>query len=288
MTVYDPAFEKQFQAIFGEGVSLPKFAIGDTVYRVKIDSVRKTLDCPDCLNTRVWWVRSPVGQKHSMKCPRCSNNKMAPLLTEHELTYHEYRCWTEKLTIGSVRLDQYTKPKTYEYMCVETGIGSGTIYREETLYISEDAAKFAAASQELTKNETFRKKPEMLEFMKFGVLALDEAWTQKYWDVSYHSWDRLRQYRQLLDNFFEEGREHEAPATRIKDLGSEYEFTKSYCQHYTKDSYFGQILPLTIKLLQGDESVREEPQKLVDELQTALPPKRDKEPEEDLGSDIPE
>lgn len=66
---------------------------------------------------------------------------------ELSLDYASYTGAAVKRTIGSIRHDSSSHfddgPLT-EYMCVETGVGSGSVYRENDLFSTEAEAQYAA------------------------------------------------------------------------------------------------------------------------------------------------
>lgn len=118
-----------------------KYKIGEVVYIANTVMEQKQHDCPDCLGSRKWTATSPAGEKHEFSCPRCSgayhsNDNM-------RLTYSWNTPTTRMLTIGSVRTDTHDKDPI-SYMCKETGVGSGSIYRESIVFSNkEDALKKA-------------------------------------------------------------------------------------------------------------------------------------------------
>lgn len=114
-------------------IPTPRFAIGDTVYWPDVVQETAVLPCPDCNGTQKWEAVSPAGESFPMPCPRCS-------ASQAELRTYKFSGTVRKLTIGSVRLDT-SGSDPVEYMCLETGIGGGSIYRESRLGATEDEAK---------------------------------------------------------------------------------------------------------------------------------------------------
>jgi hypothetical protein len=118
-----------------------KFNIGDVVYHATVTTERRSHPCPDCLGTRKWKAVSPAGAEFSFGCPRCGGQYHA----KHDLTL-DYSWWVptaSKRTIGSIKAntdkgDSYDGGNTY--MCHETGIGSGSIYREAELFLTKEGA----------------------------------------------------------------------------------------------------------------------------------------------------
>jgi len=126
-----------------------KFSIGDVVYRAGTHTTVKMHDCPDCLGSRKWKATSPAGGEYEFGCPRCcasyvSNDALS-------LRYTEFDASVQRLTIGSVRTDS-TKDHGNEYMCLETGVGSGSLYYEADLFHSEEEAFVAAKAKAAAAN----------------------------------------------------------------------------------------------------------------------------------------
>lgn len=117
-----------------------KYSIGDVVYCASTTIEKKQHPCPDCLDTKKWKAISPAGGEYEFSCPRCSRSNYLSN-SGLSLDYSIFVPLTSKLTIGSVRVD--TSDKT-QYMCVETGVGSGSLYDEDRLFPTELEAHAAA------------------------------------------------------------------------------------------------------------------------------------------------
>ena len=118
-----------------------KFSIGETVHFAGTHTVQKRHSCPDCMGSRKWLAESPAGGKYEFSCPRCSERYLAE--QSLSLAYSQFDPYSRQLTIGSVRVDT-ADDRPIAYMCVETLAGSGSIYREDDLFASEDEAMKAA------------------------------------------------------------------------------------------------------------------------------------------------
>lgn len=129
-----------------------KFSIGDVVYKAWTTTVTKQHPCPDCKGVRKWMAVSPAGAEYEFDCPRCSSRYQ----NDHDLSlsYTEFEPCTHRLTIGSVRVDTSSKDRPVEYMCRETGIGSGTIHDEADLFRTEEEAMRAAELKAKAQNST--------------------------------------------------------------------------------------------------------------------------------------
>jgi hypothetical protein len=121
-----------------------KYSVGDVVYHASTVSTQKQHPCPDCLGTRKWTAQSPAGGEFEFTCPRCSASYQND--RDLALNYAAYAPCAGKLTVGSIQVD--TAPNAYghgnRYMCVETGVGSGSVYDEARLFETEEEALRAA------------------------------------------------------------------------------------------------------------------------------------------------
>ena len=121
-----------------------KYSIGDVVYRAGTTTTRKQHPCPDCLGARKWKAVSPAGSEYEFDCPRCTASYISD--QDLSLTYTAHVPHVEKLTIGSVQYNsaEGSWDKGARYMALETGVGSGTVYREADLFENYDAAMAAS------------------------------------------------------------------------------------------------------------------------------------------------
>ena len=125
-----------------------KYSIGDVVWLASTHTERKSHPCPDCKGSSIWTAFSPAGSEYTLACPRCSASYISD--SDLSLQYSSFEPTARKLTIGSVRFDSHSDTKN-AYMCAETGVGSGNVYKESILFGTEkealDAAKIEAAKQ---------------------------------------------------------------------------------------------------------------------------------------------
>jgi hypothetical protein len=134
-----------------------KYSIGETVYFASTVTETKCHPCPDCLGKKIWTVTSPAGTDYTFPCPRCSAHYSSN--DELRLDYSRYAPVVRKMTIGSIKHDSAyhdwdkLTAKT-QYMCRETGVGSGSVYDEDLLFPTEEeamqAAQLLASEQNLT------------------------------------------------------------------------------------------------------------------------------------------
>jgi hypothetical protein len=146
-----------------------KYKIGDKVYHASYRSTSKCHPCPDCLGAQKWSVTSPAGTEYQFSCPRCDGGYSG----RHELSLHysEFAPFVQELTIGSVRMDTAADPdRQIEYMCKETGVGSGSVYRECDLLTTEEAARARSEVDCKLKNA---EVPHVVESLKRSISVRD-------------------------------------------------------------------------------------------------------------------
>ncbi len=118
-----------------------KYSIGDKVWSFGVEYAPKLFQCPDCLGTKKWTIIFADGHSEETKCFTCSRS------WEGSLGYIDYREWqptVRQLTIG--QFYGFRDGKT-QYMCEETGVGSGTIHNEDTLFPTETEAREAVGKE---------------------------------------------------------------------------------------------------------------------------------------------
>lgn len=118
---------------------VPKFKVGQRVYAVgSVSDVRqKHVECDVCDSTGYVKIE---GKDRKFICPAC-NCRM-----EAEHYGYKYLISYYGARIGRVQATEYAKKyRSYKsevtYMLEETGVGSGTIWKEERLFATEEEAK---------------------------------------------------------------------------------------------------------------------------------------------------
>lgn len=129
-----------------------KYSVGDVVYWATTVTEKRSRPCPDCVGTKKWKAVSPAGGEYEFACPRCSASYFSQ--RDLSLDYHEYTPHAVLMTIGSVRVDTADSDYGTSYMCTETGVGSGSIYREADLFPTKDEALKSAAAKAAGQNMT--------------------------------------------------------------------------------------------------------------------------------------
>lgn len=121
--------------------SLPRYRLGQVVYAGTVESRSETVTCPDCLGTNRWKAITPGGQEIDLRCPACESYS-----GRRSTTRTVWFGRAKGLTIGAVRIDttELEAGAQTSYMCEETGIGSGALWRERDLFLTPAEAQVAA------------------------------------------------------------------------------------------------------------------------------------------------
>lgn len=156
----------------------PKYSIGDVVYSPVTEKSAEYLTCPDCLGAGKWPIKSPAGEDYELPCHRCKSNGFGS--SSGKLEVYKAKGLTRRLTIGSVRTDTAATPtERISYMCIETGIGSGSIYYEHKLFSDEQSALVAANIQADEETARVRAQPGMRKLEELYTLPSVAAETTK-------------------------------------------------------------------------------------------------------------
>ncbi len=184
----------------------PKYYIGARVWTAEIGGKRVALDCPDCKGTRVWTATSATGEQFQIDCPRCTsttrlfsghNGQSMPDLYRRVVTASAI-----SLTIGSVRIDTARTPQV-EYMCVETGVGSGRIYHEANLFATEEEAQTVAVAMAAEGQAELDRSPNQMLAADFAGRTLQAALKRASQQDNWHAWDTARHYQHAIERLME-------------------------------------------------------------------------------------
>lgn len=211
---------------FTPGIPHPKYSIGDVVFWPNTVREIELLSCPDCLGTKEWKVVTPAGTELKTKCQRCEPGGFRDLPRPERVVW---KPTVERRTIGSIRIDtaasSYRSP--VEYMCRETGIGSGTVYDEGRLFPTEEAAMAWAAADAAENTAKEDAKPKSIETVKLSHIrvldaVLDEAWKQR-WDA----WYAYRRLSEDVERCVDESSD-DTPAERLEALTDALNWERKY------------------------------------------------------------
>ncbi len=174
------------------GIPVPKFNIGDKVFESNVTTQHREHPCPDCLGTKKWKAISPAGKEYEAGCQRCCGSWTSYGFPT--LAYSVHVPGVRSLTIGSVQIDTNDE-KPVRYMCVETGVGSGSVYYENALFETSDDAMAAATADADALNRVVQEQPKELDRLWFSKLELDNATDELNRTAIWHSWYSYKNLR---------------------------------------------------------------------------------------------
>jgi hypothetical protein len=186
----------------GDMLPTPRYKIGDTVWRSYTEHTTEMLPCPDCLGTQTWKVITPAGTEMTAQCQRCENSTYLRSNAKEDIPSLSVRKWMPRvrsLTIGSILIDTSKDSDPVEYMCRETGIGSGSVYYESTLYSTREEALACAEAQAAAQTEDVRREPSQLTARKLAKLTVTLAAHAADWDTVYNAWAVARWHADTLE-----------------------------------------------------------------------------------------
>ena len=106
-----------------------KFNIGDRVFSIVNYPVITYLTCPTCEGRKAVTIGN-----ETFTCPKCHGRGSFCRQSENKWSVRD-----NPLTIGQVRIEH--GPKLEEsYMCIETGVGSGSVFYAKDLFTSRKEA----------------------------------------------------------------------------------------------------------------------------------------------------
>lgn len=187
LTTTNPAFVPY-------GVPIPKYGIGSTFWRARVDSRTEQLPCPDCLDTRVWKVTSPVGTEHEVVCPRCSERSGYTTLgmgRVPSLSYTVYVGAAELFTVRGMDIrshghDEPGRPDTrISYYSSPRG---GSVMYEHQAYDSEETARTVAQLQANEMNAKQTTTVERMEKARFATMRFREAAMEAAHETANNAW----------------------------------------------------------------------------------------------------
>jgi hypothetical protein len=139
-----------------------KFSVGDIVFHGRAGWVGERVECPACKGSGWWTVVAHSGERGQWQatCQVCRDyREWGNVRGRGPVKRGERHPTVTRLTIGSVRVD-----RGVEYMCRETGVGSGSVYREEDLFDTKSDARAHAERAVLSETpEALRKDLEREE-----------------------------------------------------------------------------------------------------------------------------
>ncbi len=204
-------------------IPTPKFVIGQEVFYGTTIDHSADLPCPDCKDTKQWTVTTPAGESFTVACQRCSGGYRRsdlPSLTQ--------RVWSPSvrlLTIGQIKIEtpvetSWGDRESVHYMCRETGVGSGSVYRESQLFATEDEARTIATMEANRQTAEWGAKPEPTAQREIAEVRLSEAFGEQarktIWSVCYHA----KQLRETVEGWMERDSDFGASSDQVDAIAS--------------------------------------------------------------------
>lgn len=206
----------------------PKFAICDVVYWPTTETVREPVPCPDCLGTRRWKVITPAGTEMEAECQRCTGfGRIADLPRPERIVSKPF---VRRLTIGKITASthaSYGDRDRVEYMCSETGIGSGSIYQESQLFATEAEAMAAATAEADKRTAEYASVPKAIGERKLENLTIKDADLEATWSARWNAWYSYNSLRNTLQEVCE-NENGDSASTRLDTLNYELEYDRNY------------------------------------------------------------
>lgn len=195
-----PNTPEEIAVLVSLGLPAFKYKKGDLVWYIQSTTTTKQLDCPDCLGSRLWKVTTPAGTAMTMTCQRCSD-RMHHDIKLPSLKYHVAVYDVRHLTIGQLNNYSHNREgRDRSYMCIETGIGSGSVYNEDMLYEDEHVARDIARIKTEEAAAKALEMPQMMQTMHFSGISIDRASWMASFSQIYDGWIRAREYYKALED----------------------------------------------------------------------------------------
>lgn len=187
-----------------EALPIPRYRIGQRVWVVSTKTERGMHPCPDCHGSKTWKTTTAAGETIDIQCPRCtdwSNSRDLP-----PLAFTRYLPYVQCLTVGSIQIDTAERHgELVKYMCNETGIGSGTVWREDQLHSAEATAHAAAKARASRQQAQSDQTPQALKATDFATLPMRAALALAIRMNNWDAWGKARDYREAMDTVMEAG-----------------------------------------------------------------------------------
>jgi len=198
-------------------VPVPKYKIGDTVYRGDTSKVVHKHPCPDCLGAMKWKVIMPSGHEAETNCLRCSegyHNTNLPTLK-----YEVHVPVTKSLLITGIDLNA---GRPVEYASRIDG-GSWYTLRENDpdwpIWATEAEAYSYAEAKAASKNAEAQATPEAIDKKRFSDLTWEDA---RFDQFKNGMWDAWYGYRRARERMMELVNEEHISANDMKESLEEF------------------------------------------------------------------
>lgn len=136
------------------------FQKGEKVFVASYTSSERRMPCPDCNGSMKVKLVCHDGREEEVECTACKYGY------EHRGTIEifDFSPLVEELTVGSIRYDDgRSEESPWSFMCIETGVGSGTVHKPERMSKDrEEALKIATVLADTARLNVERQNEERL------------------------------------------------------------------------------------------------------------------------------
>ena len=101
--------------------------------------------CEHCNGSGMVTVSTAL-ESYDVPCPYCEQDMWGQKSKGYTNAY-DFHTYVHSLTIGEVRVEISNTKHDAEYMCEETGVGSGTLHDEKNLFETYEEAKAHGEAQ---------------------------------------------------------------------------------------------------------------------------------------------
>lgn len=207
----------------------PKYSIGQTVWHPTIAQTVEPLPCPDCFGSKKWAVTTPAGLEMETPCQRCSARYTSGVGDLPKPERIVFKAGTERLTVGGIRAGtqgmSHYGGNGIEYMCRETGIGSGSVYTEDKLHETEEAALTVATIQAAEKTEQVAALPDQMKARTLDNLTIECAVAKEAHSSKWSAWFA---YRHLAEDVAEAIKPGVSAAEKVEAVETYLEDDRKY------------------------------------------------------------
>jgi hypothetical protein len=133
-----------------------KYNLGDRVIRIDHTKKPTFIECEACDGEGIVILKNKIKSNCPVCFGRCGSTK------------YEDEKWNtvQELTIGMIKVELEKNKETTKYMCVETGIGSGSVWNEKDLFPTKEAAEKECKKLNKKKRKICLQKDFVLNVMK--------------------------------------------------------------------------------------------------------------------------
>jgi hypothetical protein len=153
------------------------YLIGQPVWFASTVQSKEPIPCPDCKETGKWKVITPAGDEWEHDCLRCGGSGKLSAASASPVV--------RQLTIGQVRTVQDADGTKHEYMCNETGVGGGSVYRHDQLFVTKQEAEQVASLLVEERRKELSEKPYEKRFRELSKYRLKDVKVKEAEDRAY-------------------------------------------------------------------------------------------------------